>query len=156
MASRAWLAAAVLVLCLTMLACGGGGGGGGGTGPTVPPAPTGKRFQFSVFASPLDGALVEAAVALDGRELSRRDWPATTGSGCTLLCTLSGDVRGLSAGNHTVTFMVVRQTRAAAEYVVNGSGVVTDAATGEQRVIFMPRQNHRLRAGQTVTYTVFL
>lgn len=154
MSSRTWFATAVLTLSFVCLGC--GGGGGGGTGPTQPPPPTGKRFQFNVFASPIGGTLIEATLSLDGRELSRRDWQSTTGSACTILCTLGGDVRGLSSGNHTVTFTVVRQTRQVNEYVVNGSGVVTDLATGQQRAILMEQRDPRLGAGQSVTYTVFL
>lgn len=145
---------AVLLLAVVCLAC--GGGGGGGSGPTEPPPPTGKRFQFNVFASPTGAGLIEASLSLDGREISRRDWQRTTGSPCTILCTLGGDVRGLTPGNHTVTFTVVRQTRTTIEYVVSGSGVVTDLATGQQRAIIMEQRSPRLRAGQSVTYTVFL
>jgi hypothetical protein len=151
---RARRASGVLILSLLCLACGGGGGGNGG--PTEPPPPTGKRFQFNVFASPIDGGLVEATLSLDGRQIARRDWPATTGSVCTILCGLPGDEQGLTPGNHTLTFTVVRQNRTTLEYIVNGSGVVTDLATGGQRAIVMPQQNPRLRAGQSVTFTVFL
>jgi hypothetical protein len=156
MRASLWRVSAVVILSLMCLAC-GGGGGGGGNGPTEPPAPTGKRFVFSVFASPLgSGTLIEASLSLDGREIDRRDWQRTTGSACTILCSLNGDERGLTPGNHTLTYTVVRQVRQTTEYDVNGSGVVTDLATGQQRAIILGSRSARLGAGQSVTYTVFL
>jgi hypothetical protein len=145
-------ALAVLALSLVCLAC-GGGGGSSPTEPT-PPTSTGKRFQFTVGAQStiLQGGVIEATVSVDGREVSRRDWSGTSGS-CQLLCSLVSDVRGLSAGNHTVTFTVVRQTRTTVDYTVTCNGIVTHE-NGSQEVANLPHQRAQLRAGQSVSFNI--
>lgn len=143
---------AVLVLSLVCLACGGGGGGSSPTEPTPPPT-TGKRFQFNVVVTaPLQGGLVEGTVSVDGREVSRMDWSGTSGF-CQLFCTLVNDVRGLSAGNHTITFTVVRQTRTTIDYVVGCNGIVFHE-NGTQQPANLPVQQVQLRAGQSVTFNI--
>jgi hypothetical protein len=148
---RVRLATAIVVLAVVCLAC---GGGGGGNSPTEPPAPTGKRFQFVVGAQStvLQGGVIEATVSVDGREVSRRDWSGTSDS-CQILCDQTADVRGLSAGNHTVTFTVVRQTRTTVDYTVTCNGIVIHE-NGNQEVANLPPQRRQLRAGQSVTFSI--
>jgi hypothetical protein len=143
---------AVLTLSLVCLAC---GGGGGGSSPTEPPPPSsGKQFRFTTGATSaiLQGGVIEATVSVDGREVSRMDWSGTSGS-CVVLCTIPSDVRGLSAGNHTVTFTVVRQTRTIVDYFVTCNGIVTHE-NGNQQVVNMPQQRAQLRVGQSVTFNI--
>lgn len=153
MKRRSRSAAAVFVLSLLCFACGGGHGGGGG--PTEPPQPTGKRLQFTVTAAlpNFSGAVLEAAVSFDGREVGRTDWTRAGGS-CALICETSADVQGISPGSHTVRYTVVRQDHAVIEYTVFFSGILIDPATGSRTSVTAPQQQLRLRAGESVTFTV--
>jgi len=147
MQQRVRSAVAVLVLSVVCLACGGGGHGGG------PTEPSGQRLQVTLIAVPVGGNLLEAAVSFDGREVSRVDWSRTGGS-CALFCGLAVDVAGISAGEHTIRFTVVRQTRATVDYFVNYGGVLTDPATGRQDPVNSPQQSVRLQAGQSASFTL--
>ena len=146
-------AAAVFVLSLMCFAC--GGGHGGGSGPTEPPAPTGKRLQFTISAAlgNFSGALLESAASFDGREVGRTDW-TRAGGACTEVCGIAADVQGISPGSHTVRYTVVRQDRALIDYVVVFSGIISDPATGSRETVTSPPQQRRLRAGESVTFTV--
>lgn len=153
MTQRVRSAVAVLVLSLACLAC--GGGGGHGSGPTEPAPPAGKQFQFSMGAQAvfLDGGLLEVAALVDGREVARMDFSRGGGS-CSVACGITGRAQNLSSGTHAITFTVVRQTRAVTEYLVAASGVLSDAATGSREVVNFPPQRMRLRAGESVTFTL--
>ncbi len=145
-------AVAVLILSLVCLAC---NGGGGGSSPTEPRPPSGKRFQFTVLAIStfLEGGLLEAAVSVDGREVSRVDW-SRGGSACVIACGLAADVQGLAPGTHTIRFTVVRQTRTTVHYTVTYSGVLTDPATNQRDPVSSQPQQLRLQAGQSVTFNL--
>lgn len=142
---------AVLILCLACLACDGGGGGS----PTEPRPPSGKRFQFTVLAIStfLEGGLLEAAVSVDGREVSRVDW-SRGGSACVIACGIAADVQGLTPGTHTIRFTVVRQTRTTVHYTVSYNGILTDPATNQRDPVSSQPQQIRLQAGQSVTFTL--
>ena len=145
-------ASALLLLAVLSFACGGGGGNGGS--PTEPPAPTGKQFQFSIGASAvfLDGALLEVTASVDGREVSRVDFSRGGGS-CVVFCGIAGTAQNLAPGNHSITFTVVRQTRTVTEYQVVGSGILSDT-NGNPEPVNFPPQRARLRAGDSVTFTL--
>jgi hypothetical protein len=145
--------AAVVILSLMSFAC--GGGGGGGRGPTEPSGPTGKRLQFTVVAAPgnFEGGILEGAVFFDGREVGRVDW-SRAGGACEFPCEVAGDVQGVSPGNHTVRFTVVRQERTTTLYQFVLSGSITDPATGTREPISQVSQRLRLRAGESVTFNV--
>lgn len=146
-------AAAVFILSLMSLAC--GGGGGGGRGPTEPSGPTGKRLQFTVVAAPgnFEGGILEGAVFFDDREVGRVDW-SRAGGACEFPCEITGDVQGISPGNHTVRFTVVRQERAVTLYQFVLSGSIIDPTSGGREPISQVSQRLRLRAGESVTFTV--
>ena len=146
-------AAAVFILSLMSFAC--GGGGGGGRGPTEPSVPTGKRLVFTVAAAPgnFEGGILEGAVFFDGREVGRVDWSRAGGS-CFFPCEVGADVQGISAGNHTVRFTVVRQERTTTLYQFVLGGFLTDPATGAREPISQVSPRLRMRAGESVTFTV--
>lgn len=152
MKQRVCSVVAVLVCSLMCLTC---GGGGGGSSPTEPPAPSGKRFQFTVLAIStfLQGGLQEATVSFDGREVSRVDW-SRGGSACVITCELGADVQGIAPGDHTIRFTVVRQTQTTIHYTVGYSGILTDPATGRRDPVSSSPQQLQLRAGQSVSFTL--
>jgi hypothetical protein len=146
---RLQLASSLLALSLACLACDRGGGGGS---PTAPPQPTGKRFQFTVGGVAFDG-LLEATVTFDGREVARTDWSAQGGP-CGILCGINADVQGISPGEHTVAFTVVRQPEPVGTYALSCHGIITDPTNSQQQVINTPQQQLRLRAGQSATFRI--
>ncbi|MEP7010172.1 MAG: hypothetical protein ABJC13_07600 [Acidobacteriota bacterium] len=149
---RARSAAAVFILSLISFACGGGGGGGG---PTDPPAPSGKRFQFTVVAAPgnFEGGILEGAIFFDDREVGRTDW-SRAGGPCEFPCEVLGDVQGIPPGSHVVRFTVVRQERALMFYQIILSGFVIDPVSGSRTQINRVSDRVRLRAGESVNFTV--
>jgi hypothetical protein len=110
---------------------------------------------FTVVAAPgnFEGGILEAAVFFDGREVGRTDW-SRTGGPCEFNCGIAGDVQGISPGNHTVRFTVVRQERAVTLYQFVLSGFIIDPTTGSRDPIGQVSQRLRLRSGESVSFTV--
>lgn len=149
--NRRFRPVAAFVLALVSFAC----GGGGGRGPTEPSAPSGKQFQFSVTAAPgnFEGNILEGVVSFDGREVSRVDW-SRSGGGCFFPCEITANVQGISSGDHTVRFTVVRQERTTTLYQFVLSGFISDPRTGSREQVNQVSQSVRLRAGEGVNFTV--
>ncbi len=125
------------------------------TPPVVPPFPPigDRNLQISGSLSAGGGACFVATILFDGVELpgGRTDCPDA--DGCAKLDLAATTSAG--AGTHTISFLVLGQSRGLVDYEARGKVVVTRGGLNFRgRTIYLEPRSASLRPGESVTYEV--
>ncbi len=136
----------VLSLCLWLaLLASCGGSSSGPSGSTV----HGLTITVAIANVTLDKPLVEVALLIDGIQVgSSTTYPGGTGN-----ARLDPVPIGVTAGSHRVAFKVVQQRYASVPYIVAGTVIGSNDATGVLVRQDFP-QSATLKAGDQVEVTV--
>ena len=143
-----------LISCLLVFGC-GGNGGTTPTGPTNTPT-TGSSLiiAFSGSLGSLDGAPLEATILFDGREVPGARTTCAFASGCSGLVLVPQSTLGVTSGQHTVSFQVVRQgAQGRAAYFAFGGIVVSRGGPPIQSITLVER-NASIGAGESISYQI--
>ena len=146
----------VLVLCTIAslcLACSGGGDGNGG--PTAPEVRRDVVVGFYVWNVARQRTLQETRLLLDDQVVATF---TATGSGASEAF-MTGTVRGVTTGTHTLTVIIVRQTRTPTRYLMGTPNVPNSFAVNRQEggtivLTQLPLEEIVLATGESRRYSI--
>jgi len=166
--SRCSLAGLAVALAAAAIGCGGGGGGGGGSSPTAPPAPPvtpvgaytvgGQLLLQNISYTDPNGqqTILEAEIQFDGETLAPCERTSSSpGTGGMVFCGNIYRKIGVSAGSHTLSCRLTRQTDGARHlYHCMGAYAVFDASGTEVQSRQINPVRGQIRAGERIEIPV--